>query len=81
MIRPHSKDAPTRRPRVHRKKFLDQDLWENLAIMCGIAGMIDFRRETTDEELPEIAYRMASTVQHRTTVAVSAQATKSPLKV
>jgi asparagine synthase (glutamine-hydrolysing) len=33
--------------------------------MCGIAGMIDFRCETPEEDLRAIAGRMATTVQHR----------------
>src|SRR6266851_1708117 len=33
--------------------------------MCGIAGLLDFRRETPDEELRAIACRMASTLLHR----------------
>src|SRR5712664_3119491 len=33
--------------------------------MCGVAGLLDFRRETPDEELRAIACRMASTLLHR----------------
>ena len=33
--------------------------------MCGVAGLLDFRRETPDEELRAIACRMADTLLHR----------------
>ena len=32
--------------------------------MCGIARLIDFRRETTDAEIQSLAIRMAHTLRH-----------------